>query len=149
MITECGPSPPLQAPFPVDSQASCLGGTTSPPLPSSDLWENLHWLVIDSTLPAPLPQAPVKLAASWGRQSTEGVRGREQRPSDPPPLQLTLIRKLASDSKAQHLTANYLCQADVHFTWKGYLSERDCVPPPPRFFLFVLVANSGELFLVA
>ena len=85
-----GPSPALQAPFPVDSQASCLGGRTSPPLQSPDLWENLHWLVIDSTLPAPLPEAPVKLAASWGRQSTEGVRGREQRPSDPP-LQLTLI----------------------------------------------------------
>lgn len=90
----------LQAPFPVDSQASCLGSRNSPPFPSPDLWENLHWPVIDSTLPAPLLQAPVKLAASWGREPTEGVRGWEQRPSGPPAINTNLKIGLWQQSPA-------------------------------------------------
>lgn len=49
------------APFPVDNlcQLSALHSSTA--FPSSDLWENLLWPVIDSALPAPLLSIAVKL----------------------------------------------------------------------------------------
>lgn len=49
------------APFPVDDlcQLSALHSSTA--FPSSDLWENVLWPVIDSALPAPLLSIAVKV----------------------------------------------------------------------------------------
>lgn len=49
------------APFPVDvlCQLSALHSSTA--FPSSDLWENVLWPVIDSALPAPLLSIAVKV----------------------------------------------------------------------------------------
>lgn len=49
------------APFPVDDQCQLSALHSSTAFPSSDLWENVLWPVIDSALPAPLLSIAVKV----------------------------------------------------------------------------------------